>query len=473
MKQLKAVIGGEEVETGSWMPVIDPATGEPFAEVAECGEAEVDAAVGAAREALPGWRSRPPRERSALLLELSKLIARDAQELARLESTDTGKPLSQALADVNVASRYFEFCSQGLVAITGETIPVGPERFAFTIREPHGVTGHIIPWNYPIQIACRTIAPALAMGNCCVLKGAEEAPVTPTALGRLALEAGFPPGVLNVLVGRGETAGAALASHPGIGHLSFTGSREVGVLVTQAAARNIVPTALELGGKSPQVVFADAALPTALETVVKALLQNAGQTCTAGTRLLVERKVQAEAVETLAGAFASASVGPGIEDPDLGPLISARQRDRVTGFVERAREDASLVTGGSPIAERDPGFFFEPTIFDDVPPEAEIAQEEIFGPVLSVIPFDDVDHAIELANVTDYGLNAGVWTADLAAAQEMVAGIEAGQVYVNGYGAGGGVELPFGGYKASGFGREKGLEAMLHYTQTKTVSFER
>lgn len=474
MKSYKAIIGGEDVDTGAWIEVVNPSTGEALARVAEGGAAEIEAALGAAAEALPAWAARQPSERAAVLARMAELVREQGDELALTESRDTGKPLSQAQADVRTAARYFEFYSRVCESLYGDTIPGPAGRFIYTVREPLGVTGHIIPWNYPLQIAARTIAPALAVGNCCVLKPAEDAPITPMVLGRIGREAGLPAGALNVVPGYGETAGAALASSPKIGHLSFTGSREVGVLVAQSAAANIVPVALELGGKSPNIVFADADIERATATVKTALLQNSGQTCSAGTRLIVERSIHEPMVKALKQMFESAVIGQGETDPDLGPLISGVQLERVRGFVERGGSAAELIVGGrqAQVADAPGGNYFEATIFDRVPSDSEIGREEVFGPVLTVSPFEDEDEAIEVANATDYGLVAGVWTADSSRAQRFARAIESGQVFVNGYGAGGGVELPFGGFKQSGIGREKGIEAMVHYTQTKTVALE-
>jgi aldehyde dehydrogenase (NAD+)/betaine-aldehyde dehydrogenase len=475
MERVLALIGGKEVATERTFPSYDPSTGEPLAEIARCDAAEVDRAVKAAREALDdGWSRVATAERGRILKHVSELIERDADELALLESRDTGKPLKQAKADVAVAARYFEFYGGTIDAFYGETIPVSDQIFAYTINEPLGVTAHIVPWNYPIQISARTIAPALATGNCCVLKPAEEASLTAARLGALCHEAGLPPGALNVVPGVGEEAGAALSAHPGIDHLSFTGSVEVGSLVAKAAAENVVPVTLELGGKSPNIVLADASLDDALPVIVNSILQNAGQTCSAGSRLLVDERVHDPVIEDLTERFGSVTIGPGPEDPDLGPLISKQQLERVRSNVELGTHEAKLVTGGaSPREERlEGGYYFSPTLFDDVPPEARIAREEVFGPVLAVTTFHDVDDAIRIANDTDYGLVAAVWTRDVGVAHRLARGVRAGQVYVNTYGAGGGVELPFGGFRKSGYGREKGFEALRTYSAVKTVTMK-
>ena len=475
MERYAALIAGNEVTTDRYFETMDPSTGEPMAEVARGGAAEIDRAVGAARDTFETtWSTTAPAERGRALRRVAELIRRDRDALALLESRDTGKPLKQARADVDVAARYFEFYGGTIDAFYGRTMPLSEEIFAYTLCEPFGVTGHIVPWNYPIQISARTVAPALATGNCCVLKPAEEASLTALRLGGLCLEAGVPAGALNVVPGIGEEAGAALASHPGIDHLSFTGSLEVGRLVQKATADNVVPVSLELGGKSPNIVFADADLAAAVPIIVNSILQNAGQTCSAGSRLLIAEDVHDEVVEEIGRRFAAVEIGPGPADPDLGPLISAQQLDRVRGFVERAADEATLRFGGeAPDGERlGGGYFFAPTLFDGVPPEAPIAREEVFGPVLAVTTFRDLDEAIRLANATDYGLVTAIWTRDVTVAHRVARRARSGQVYINTYGAGGGVELPFGGFKRSGYGREKGFEALSTYTQVKTVSIK-
>lgn len=463
-----AIIGGKRVFTAQSIDVIDPATGKVFATVARCGETEVDQAVAAARKAFnTSWRLTTAAERARLLSRFAQVIAEHADELAALESRDTGKPMRQAKIDVAFSVRYFEYYSHMAEAVFGSVIPAATDRFTFTTREAYGVTGHIIPWNYPLGIASRTLAPALAAGNCCVLKPAEQAPLSSVRIAELALVAGFPEGVLNVVPGLGSEAGAALSSHSGIDHVSFTGSVPVGRKIAEAAAQNLIPAALELGGKSPNIVLEDADLDLATPVIANAILQNAGQTCSAGARLLVHHNVHADLVSRLKGIFARTTIGAGNIDPDLGPVISALQHQRVSELVDIGRGEAELVHGGRRPAgaEYEEGYFIEPTLFDNVSPGATIAQREIFGPVLTVTPFGDLDEAIEIANGTDYGLVAGVWTRNIGRANWLIRELHCGQVMVNTFSNG--VELPFGGRKKSGYGVEKGYDALLAFTHVK------
>lgn len=472
MKRCLALIGGEHVDLSNSFEDIDPSTGEVLSEIVRCGSAEINQAVEAARETFErSWRQVEPAQRARMMRRMSDLIYQKKDALAELESRDTGKPLRQAHADANLAARYFEFYANAIEALHGDTFNSHNDLVAFTVREPYGVTAHIIPWNYPMQIGARTIAPALAVGNCCVLKPAEEAPLTAYLIGQLALEAGFPPGTLNVVPGLGEEAGAALAAHSGIDHLAFTGSVEVGRLVAKAAAENTVPVTLELGGKSPNIILEDADLDQALPVVVNSVIQNAGQTCSAGSRLLVQEQVHDSVINLVADRFRAIRIGRAIDDPDLGPLISGSQLERVKKYVEIGRNESELVIGGHAPADKGlKGYFFTPTLFDRVPAGATIANEEIFGPVLATMAFENVEEAAATANATDYGLVAAIWTKDVNKAHWLAKEIRAGQVFVNTYGAGGGVELPFGGYKRSGYGREKGFEALLSYTRTKTIA---
>lgn len=454
--------------------VYNPSTGELLATVAKATAEDVDTAVGAARRALESkeWGGIAPAERGRNLHRIALRIRERAEELATLESQDNGKPLSQARTDVQVAARYFEFYAGAADKIMGHTIPLSPGLLDYTVREPIGVSAQIVPWNYPIQISARGIAPALAAGCAVVVKPSSEAPMTALRLGEIALECGLPPGVLNVVPGSGSEAGAALARHPDINQLTFTGSVDVGVAVAKMAADNVVPVVMELGGKSPNVVFADADMDLTVRMVANAIFQNAGQTCSAGSRLLVERKAHGPLVERLSEHASRMRVGPGIDDPDMGPIISRRQLETIERYVTVGRDEgANVASGGSRPAHlaRSGGFFFEPTLLDHVTPDMRVAQEEIFGPVLSIIEFDDLEEAAAIANRSQYGLIAGVWTRDINKALALASRIKAGQIYINTYGAGGGVELPFGGYKKSGYGREKGLEALASYTQVKNV----
>ena len=404
-------------------------------------------------------------------MRLGRLVEDHFDELAALEARDTGKPMKQARADIVAAARYFEFYGGAADKVHGETVPFLPGYLVATERVPHGVTGHIIPWNYPAQMFGRTIAPALAMGNAAVLKPAEDACLTPLRLAELAAEAGFPEGAVNVVPGFGREAGAALAEHPGIDFLSFTGSPEVGVFVQEAAARNHIACTLELGGKSPQIVFGDADLEAALPVLVNAIVQNAGQTCSAGSRLLVERAFYDEVVEKVADRFLSLRAGTPEMDLDLGPLINPKQKARVEGFFAEAEEDGVPVVARGAIADGVPenGYFVAPRLYGPVPRGNRLARDEVFGPVLSALPFEDEEDAIKLANDTEYGLAAAVWSQNASRAVRVARKVRAGQVFVNAYGAGGGIELPFGGIRKSGHGREKGFEALYDFGVLKTM----
>lgn len=456
---------------GARLAVEDPSTGSEIGTLARGGGEEIDAAVAAAGAARAGdWGRMTATDRGRILCRIGAMVQARADDLAVLEASDVGKPLKQARADVVALARYMEFYGGAADKVMGETIPYLDGYTVYTLREPHGVTGHIVPWNYPMQIIGRSVGAALAMGNACVLKPAEEASLTALAFARIAGEAGLPAGALNVVTGTGEEAGAALAGHPGINHLSFTGSVATGAAVQAAAARNVVPVTLELGGKSPQIVFADADLGVALPYLVNAGIQNAGQTCSAASRILVERSRHAEVVERMAARYAALTAGPALADRDLGPLISSHQKATVENYLALA-PGASVIARGR-VATDAPtgGHYIAPVLIAGLAADHRLAQEEIFGPVQVVIAFEGEDEAVAIANGTGYGLVAGVWTENGARAMRMARRLRAGQVFVNNYGAGGGVELPFGGVGRSGHGREKGFEALYGFSALKTVA---
>jgi aldehyde dehydrogenase (NAD+) len=470
------IINGERVaasDNGTF-DVFDPSNGERLAVVAKATKSDIDRAVRSAQAAMDSatWGGIAPAERGRIMQRIAQALRDRAEELATLESRDNGKPLRQARTDVQVAARYFEFFAGVADKIMGNTIPLGPGFLDYTVREPIGVSAQIVPWNYPIQIGARGVAPALAAGCAVVLKPSSEAPMTALRLGEIGLACGLPPGVLNVVPGTGSEAGTALASHPAINQLTFTGSVSVGIEVAKMAAENVVPVVMELGGKSPNVVFADADLDLAAQGVATAIFQNAGQTCSAGSRLLVERKAHGALVDRLAARAKTMRVGPGVSDPDMGPIISKRQLETIERYVQVGQSEGARVAAGG-ARPSDPalgrGYFYQPTLLESVSPDMRVAQEEIFGPVLAIIDFDELDEAAAIANRTEYGLVAGIWTRDINKAMTVASRLKCGQVYVNTYGAGGGVELPFGGYKKSGYGREKSLEALASYTQVKNV----
>ncbi|CAM3560043.1 aldehyde dehydrogenase family protein [Aeromicrobium ponti] len=457
--------------------VKNPADGSVLALVPRGDQEEVDRAVKAAKKAFRSeeWKSLQAYNRGRLLFKTADIIRENKEELARLETLNVGKPLVQAETDVEIAARYFEFYAGVADKIMGETIPVERGIIDYTVREPLGVVGHIIPWNYPLQIAARSVAVSIATGNAAVLKPAEDTPLSTLKLVELMESLGLPKGILNVVTGYGYEAGAALSAHPGINHVTFTGSVETGKRVMETAAKNIVPVTLELGGKSPNVVFADCNEELALEWVLKSIVQNAGQTCSAGSRLVIEKSIKDEFVQKLAASFEKLTIGPGIDNSDLGPVLNQKQFERIQGFLQLAEDDGIRVaTGGKrqPVEGCESGYYLKPTIFDNVPANHHLAQEEIFGPVLTVTTFETEEEAIEIANGTPYGLVAGVWTENASRAHRVANALECGQVFINHYGAGGGIAQPFGGYKHSGFGREKGLEALRNYTQVKNVALK-
>ena len=478
MPDFQNLIGGkwQPASDGRTLDMVSPSDGRPFARIARGTAADVDGAVKAARRAFEdgAWSRLTAVERGRLMVKLGQRVLEHFEELAELEARDTGKPMKQARADITATARYFEFYGSAADKFHGDVIPFLDGYLVTVLREPKGVTGHIIPWNYPSQMLGRTLAPALAMGNAIVLKPAEEACLAPLRIVQLAQEIGFPDGAINVVTGLGEEAGAALSSHAGLDFISFTGSPEVGTLIQIAAAKNHIGCTLELGGKSPQIVFDDADLDAVVPVAVNAIVQNGGQTCSAGSRLLVQRSIYDEFAARVSERFAQLRVGSHAMDLDCGPLISATQKQRVLGFTERGRKTGIRVLAEAQIAEGVPsgGFYVTPVLFGPVPRENELACEEVFGPVLSAIPFEDETDAVKLANSTDYGLVAGIWTRDGGRQMRVARKMRCGQVFVNGYGAGGGIELPFGGVKKSGHGREKGLEALREFSHAKTVVFK-
>jgi phenylacetaldehyde dehydrogenase len=472
----KMLIGGKWVEaaSGKTFESYDPSTGDVLARVAEGDSLDVDAAVKAARRAFEegAWPKLTPADRCRLLWKVSDLMELHNEELAELETLDNGKPIFfSRRVDVPQAIEAFRYFSGWATKIQGSTIPISvPKRtyLAYTLREPVGVVGQIIPWNFPLLMAAWKLAPALAVGCTVVLKPAEQTPLTALRLGELMMEAGFPEGVVNIVTGFGETAGAALAAHPDVDKIAFTGSTEVGKMIVRAATGNLKKVSLELGGKSPNIVFADADLETAIPGSAQAIFYNQGECCTAGSRLFVQRSIFDKVIEGVAQETKKFRVGPGIDtSSNQGPLVSQEQLDRVCGYLEAgAKEGAKAVVGGKKILGN--GYFVEPTVLVDVKPEMKVVREEIFGPVVTAIPFDDPEEVAKFANQTPYGLAAGVWTRDISKAHKIAAKLRAGTVWINCYNVFD-PALPFGGYKQSGWGREMGLEAVELYTELKSV----
>jgi len=470
-------IGGKWAEptSGKFAPILDPATNRPIAEVATGGKDDIDAAVHAARTAFenPEWRGIDPSKRGRLLFQLGQAIRDRFEDLSRIESQNVGKPIREAKGDVAYVYKLFEYYAGLADKIQGDTIPVPGQRLDYTVREPVGVTGHIAPWNYPLVLACRGIAPALAAGNTVVLKPASLTPLSALKVAELAAAVGFPPGVFNIVTGPGSSAGAALAGHPDVDSMTFTGSTETGKQIMQLASRNVTPVTLELGGKNPQIVFPDAKLDKALKGVLFGAFQNAGQMCWAGSRLFVHDSIRNDFLRKLSENVQKMKLGPGLrEDTQMGPVVSRQQEASVLEHIEAGtRDGATLLVGGkrAEAGELREGNFVLPTVFDDVEPSMRIAREEIFGPVLCTFDFTDVDDVIAQANATDYGLMAGVWTQNLQTGLRVASRLEAGMVNINEYPITF-PQTPFSGFKQSAIGHEQGIDAVNFYTRVKTVN---
>lgn len=470
----KMLINGEWVDaaSGKTFAVYNPATGEELAQVAEGDKEDIDRAVAAARAAFDSgpWATTPPNVRSKLLWKLSELLEENIDTFAELETLDNGKALTISKAvDISAAIENFQYMAGWATKIDGRTMNLSvPGTYAFTRKEPIGVCGQIIPWNFPMLMAAWKLAPALATGCTVVLKPAEQTPLTALLLGELIMEAGFPPGVVNIVPGFGETAGGALSAHPNVDKIAFTGSTEVGKIILKASAGNLKKVTLELGGKSPNVVFADADLEAAVGGAATGIFFNQGQVCCAGSRLYIEKKAFDKVVGPLADAANNMKVAPGMDlSCEMGPLVSDEQLARVTDLVNKGKkEGATAVCGGDPVGG--PGYFYKPTILVDTKPNMSVVRDEIFGPVVTAIPFEDPNEIVASANDTNYGLAAGVWTSDVSKAHKIAGALKAGTVWVNCYNVFD-PHMPFGGYKESGIGREMGPEALDNYLQTKSV----
>lgn len=473
--QRKMLINNEWVDSasGKTFPVYNPATGDVLAHVAEGDKADIDQAVQAARKAFESgpWHTMSPSERGQLIWRLADLLQQNSEEFAQLDSLDNGKPLAVArAADVPLAIDLFHYMAGWATKIEGNTIPFGTRgaNFAYTLREPVGVVGQIIPWNFPLLMAAWKLGPALAAGCTIVLKPAEQTPLSALRLGELFVEAGFPAGVINIVPGYGETAGASLAAHPDVDKIAFTGSTEVGKLIVQAASGNLKKVSLELGGKSPNVVLKDTDIKTAIAGAANAVFFNQGEVCTAGSRLYVEKDIFEQVAQGVADQAKKIKLGAGFDtSAQMGPLVSDEQLSRVTGYLQSGLSSgATALSGGH--RSGDQGYFVEPTVFVDVKPDMKIVREEIFGPVVVAQPFDDLEEIAATANDTPFGLAAGIWTRDISKAHRLASMIKAGTIWINTYNVFD-AAAPFGGFKQSGWGREMGHEVLNNYTEVKSV----
>lgn len=460
----------QDSRSGERFPTVDPATEDIITDVPRGNAADVDAAVRAADGAMRGeWSELAPAERGRLIFKLAQAIREHSQELAELETRDNGKPLRDALGDMEGVVATLEFNAGAADKLQGDTIALPKKYVDLTWLEPLGVTGHIIPWNFPLGMATRSIAPALTAGCTVVLKPAEQTPLTALRFAELAQAAGFPDGVINIVTGYGPEAGAALVEHPLVRGITFTGSVETGKLVMRAAAATIKPVVLELGGKNALIIFPDADLDKALDDVMEGIFHNCGQVCSSISRLVLQREIHDDFLERLRSRVQRLSVGPGPANPDIGPLVSQEQYSRVHDYLALGKQNgARLVLGGGRPAQFAKGYFVEPTIFDQVDPYSRIAQEEIFGPVAAVFSFDTEEQAVEIANGVPYGLSSGVHTQNITRALRLARRLQTGSVWINEWYIGG-VQAPTGGYKESGFGRERGLAGIMNYVQVKNV----
>ncbi len=473
MEHIPMCINGEWIFGPKDIQVVNPSTGQPLVTISNATFEQIDEAVESANRAFESeeWRRVKPFERGQLLVELAQYIRSNAEQWAQLESLDVGKPMTQARGDIEAAARYFEFYGGAADKVMGETIPIEDGLLNAVVLEPVGVTVHIVPWNYPVQITSRSVAAAIATGNAVIVKSAEDTPLTTHEIVKWLKER-LPKGIIQHITGYGRDVGAYLCTHPGIHHITFTGSVPTGISVMQAAAQNVVPVTLELGGKSPNIVFKDADEKQALEGVLRAIVQNAGQTCSAGARLLIESSYKEAFLAKLVTLFEKITIGAGEQDLDMGPLLNETQFNKITSLLALASKDGDILTGGKTLdIEGYPeGYYVAPTIVDGLDVSHPLSMEEIFGPVLTVFTFETVAEAISMANATPYGLVAGIWTSNLNTAHYVASRVKAGQVFINNYGAAGGIQMPFGGYKKSGIGREKGLVALRNYTQMKNIA---